>query len=94
MNKELITRKLIARQYPEKQASLVASELMAIDCSLVPLLEDWIETDTESNYSVPGFSLMNLKDKYRMTYPAALLTIDWLIKEPEVAAKAINRGIR
>ena len=94
MNKELITRKLIAHQYPEKQASLVASELMAVDSSLVPYLEDWIETDSETDYSVSGFSLMKLKDKYQMTYPAALLTIDWLIKEPEVAANAINRGIR
>ena len=29
-----------------------------------------------------------------MTYPAALLTIDWLIKEPENAIRSINRGIK
>jgi len=29
-----------------------------------------------------------------MTYPAALLTIDWLIKEPERAMRSINRGIK
>lgn len=27
-----------------------------------------------------------------MTYPAALLTIDWLIKEPEKAKKSLEKG--
>jgi hypothetical protein len=29
-------------------------------------------------------------EKQRMTYPAALLTIDWLIKEPNKAKEALK----
>jgi len=29
-----------------------------------------------------------------MTYPAALLTMDWLIKEPEQALKSLEKGIK
>ena len=44
--------------------------------------------------TVEGFKLSELNQKFDMTYPAALLTIDWLIKEPERAMRSINRGIK
>jgi hypothetical protein len=38
--------------------------------------------------------LSELKLQYKLTYPAALLTMDWLIREPEKALASIKRGIR
>ena len=85
---------LIERDYPEKQAILVASNLQTLDPTLKDGLISWLTDQTETDYLIEGFKLSELKQKFDMTYPAALLTMDWLIKEPELAKKSIQRGIR
>ena len=85
---------LIERGYPEKQAISVTSDLQAIDSALQNGLQSWLADQTETDYLIEGFKLSDLKQKFDMTYPAALLTVDWLIKEPELAKKSIQRGIR
>ena len=92
--KEYIQKTLIERGYPEKQADFVVSNLLEIDQTLQKGLLLWLENLEETDYQIEGFKLSELKQKFNMTYPAALLTIDWLIKEPETAIKGINRGIR
>ena len=85
---------LIERGYPKKQAVLVASNLQTLDPTLKDGLISWLTDQTETDYLIEGFKLSELKQKFDMTYPAALLTMDWLIKEPELAKKSIQRGIR
>ena len=85
---------LIERGYPQKQAISIASDLQAIDPALQNGLQSWLADQTETDYLIEGFKLFDLKQKFDMTYPAALLTVDWLIKEPELAKKSIQRGIR
>ena len=95
MNNQNIEKTLVERcKYTEKQAALIANELMLIDTTLNPLLNKWIEEGIESNYSVKEFTLCDIQSKYNMTYPAALLTIDWLIKDPKVATEAIEYGLK
>ena len=85
---------MIERGYPQKQAISIASDLQAIDPALQNGLQSWLADQTETDYLIEGFKLSDLKQKFDMTYPAALLTVDWLIKEPELAKKSIQRGIR
>ena len=85
---------LIERGFPEKQAFSVAVDLQAIDLALQNGLQSWLADQTETDFLIEGFKLSDLKQKFDMTYPAALLTVDWLIKEPELAKKSIQRGIR
>ena len=92
--KEEVIKILIERGYPKKQADSVVSNLLEIDQTLQKGLLLWLENQEETDYQIEGFKLSELKQKFDMTYPAALLTIDWLIKEPETAIKGINRGIR
>lgn len=94
MNREQIVQALLKHQYTHIQADGVAEELTNIDVQLVPLLEKWIQAEVESDFKAEGFSLLELMSLYKMAYPAALLTIDWLIKDPIQASAAINRGIR
>lgn len=92
--KEEIVKILMERGYPEKQAVSVASDLLNVDERLKNGLQHWLAENKEEDYEAEGFKLSELKQKFDMTYPAALLTIDWLIKEPDMAIKAINKGIR
>ena len=85
---------LIERGYPQKQAISIASDLQAIDPALQNGLQSWLADQTETDFLIEGFKLSDLTQKFDMTYPAALLTMDWLIKEPELAKKSIQRGIR
>lgn len=92
--KKDIKKTLIERGYPEKQADSVASDLLEIDQTLQKGLLLWLENQEEEDYQIESFKLSELKQKFDMTYPAALLTIDWLIKDSELATKSINQGIR
>lgn len=94
MNKEIIIKALKRYPYPENQIERVAEQLMLLDGSLIPLLENWALQGIETDFSIENFTLVGLKDKYDMTYPAALLTMDWLIKEPAIAKRAISKGIK
>lgn len=94
MNKDEIIQALQKHQYNQIQADGVANELSQIDSQLIPLLEKWIQDDTETDYAVEGFSILEFMSLYNMAYPAALLTIDWLIKDPQTATIAIKKGIK
>lgn len=83
------------RGYLEKQALSAATNLMNLDDSLQGIFQKWLKDESkEQDWVIQGFSLLALKNKFRMTYPAALLTMDWLIKEPEKAKISIKQGIR
>lgn len=94
MTRETIINKLVSINYTEGQAQQVADELLSVDSSLSDILSSWVLNSVETDFSAEGFSLLELKEKYQMTYPAALLTIDWLIKEPEIAVGAVLSGVK
>ena len=89
-----IKQKLMERGYNEKQAIVTAKELLTIDEMLKGAISLWMDKDEETDFTIEGVCLLNLKAKFKMTYPAVLLTMDWVIKEPEKAINSINRGIR
>ena len=64
--------------------------LMRLAPKTAVLLKDGAETD----FSAEGFSVIGLKQQYEMTYPAALLSIDWVLKDPDNAVKCIKKGLR
>lgn len=91
--KDIIKAKLLEQGYDAKSATLVASELTKIEPSLELLLNDWLG-GKETDFEAEGYSISGLMKSRRMTYPAALLTIDWLLKEPSLAQVAISKGVK
>ena len=89
-----IAIKLIEKGFPKKDADILAENLAMIDISLKPLLEQWLFKGEEGDFSKGGMSVLGLKEKYNLEYQAALLTMDWIIKEPELALEAINKGLQ
>lgn len=87
MCNKVIKNILIDREgYSPAQACLVLSEIQNLSEELVPLLRIWIENpENMKDITIDGISLMKVKQRKNMTYLGALLTIDWLIKEPDVA---------
>ena len=85
---------LINRGFTEEQSARLEEELSNVDERLKTALEKWLKDETETDFSAEGFSIIGLKQQYEMTYPAALLSIDWVLKEPDNAVKCIKKGLR
>ena len=85
---------LLNNGYNEAQAELAMKKLDNISPKLLSVLKEWSHTGKEIDYTIEGVKLSELKTQYRLTYPAALLSMDWLIREPEKALACIKRGIR
>lgn len=94
MTQENIYNDLIARGYPENAAYILAEDLSRVSAKLEPCLNVWLESGKELDFSAGGFSIRGLMQKFQMQYLAALLSIDWVIKDPANATVAINKGIR
>lgn len=94
MNVSEIEKILIRKGFSEKESSLIAENLAQMDISLLPLLEKWLIKDMEEDYKIGDLSINLLKSKFNLEYQAALLTMDWIIKEPEIAIEAIKKGIK
>ncbi len=84
---------LAERGYTAREAKLLAGEFIALSPVLRPLLEAWINDGSTPDYGAEGYTIKGLMDE-GMEYPAALLTIDWLLKEPEKAIASLRRGNR
>lgn len=79
----------------EERAALIEKRLKGLSEPLKPMLEAWLENGMEDDLTeYNGYSLKVLKEKYGMQFTGALLTLDWLIKEPDLAKKALSEGIR
>lgn len=92
---ELVYKTLLERGYDEKTAKMVLPDLLDLSEPLKRLLKAWLENEKQqSDYAVAGFSVLEMQKERGMNYPAALLTIDWLIKEPEKAKESLKRGLR
>lgn len=93
LNSNIIINKLVCQGYNHPNAKIVADELLKVSLSLKPYLKGWLN-GKENDYTCCGYSIIGLMNTRRMTYPAALLTIDWILKEPDLALEALKKGIR
>jgi len=94
MNQDIIYAKLLDKGFQEKTASLLSEDLSIICAELEPCLSSWIDSGEENDYCANGISIKGLMSQYQLHYPAALLSVDWVIKDPNTATAAIKRGIR
>lgn len=92
---EEIVNILIDRGYPENAAGIVADKLSNLSGQLKEAAQSWLKTSKEPVVTSNGYSTKTLMERHPgMTYPAALLTVDWLEREPEKAKTIIEKGIR
>ena len=95
MMKEKIYRILKERGYSEYSAKLATTDLMRLSGPLDKMLRAWLDNEREQpDYSYGGYSIRRFQHERGMKYPAALLTMDWLMKEPEKAKRSLTKGIK
>lgn len=90
MNANEIKDILVRKGYNERHANLVAQDLVKIDPHLVEPLNNWLVAGIETEIKYRGVSLKSLMERVKLKYPAALLTIDWVYKEPDLALSVLK----
>lgn len=79
----------------DAKAAYTENKLLQIDESLKPILEEWLQDDEVSSDAMfHGYSINMLMGRYRMKFTGAILTLDWIVKDPASAEKALKYGIR
>ena len=79
--------------YSDPEAAELAEKLLAMQKPVRDILEQWLKTgEVESSFAIEGYTLQRLMDEFGMNLPAALLTMNWLSQEPEVAVQALKTG--
>lgn len=89
------TEALKARlDYTPEEAERVSQELANLDVSLRELLDAWMTNeDVTADVEIGEYSIRTLRERFGMNFIAALLTLDWMVKEPDVAIPAIEEGV-
>ena len=78
--------------YKGQQIDEILTDLKVLDPKLTPLLNQWIENRKNiGDFETHGFSISNLMEKFKMNFVAAILSLDWILKEPEKALNLIKK---
>ena len=78
----------------ERIAERLEVKLKGISDDLKPILNTWLKFGVEnSDIEFNGYSIDSLMKKDGVKFTGALLTLDWLIREPQKAILVIEKGI-
>ena len=90
---EIIPRLVAEFGYTEKNAERVSQNLQECTLAVQESFEKWWRGEgLDPHLKVKGYTLKRLIEEYGFGPIAAFLDMDWLIREPEEAAKALSRG--
>lgn len=96
ISKESFCEKLLANRsgYTVVRAGRIYDQLSSSDDEIQTAALRWIEEGTEPELSAEGWDVLRLEREFLMNGLAALLTIDWLRKDPSAALAALKEGIK
>ena len=90
--REQLKNKLISElAYSSASAFKTAEDLCNLKCvDLRKGLMDWLRTDTQNVIQDDPYSTDFLMEKYHMTYPAALIFLEWYRENPTAAVSVLE----
>lgn len=80
--------------YSDHVANLTADDLVKVKPQLQPALQKWLDSREITNVEILGFSIDQLTKQRGYTFPSALISMDWLLTEPDIAQKELSNEIR
>lgn len=93
MEKDALISRLISEfKYPPKGAALVAEKILACAPDLQRAFTTWWENGELPSVEVEGYSVERLMLEHGMNPIAALLTLDFLRREPQRALTSLHKG--
>lgn len=80
--------------YSEYEAGVTANDLLNLQPRFQPALEKWVTSREETVIAIGAISTAKLMHDKKMTYPAALIALDWVVTDPETAVPILTSDIR
>lgn len=80
--------------YSEYAADITERDLLTLQPQLKTALEKWLLDRTLTNIVIGQFSIRQLMLQKGCTFPAALIALDWVLTEPEIAVKELSSDIQ
>lgn len=96
MTQEDFVKKLLERSkdYSMAEANFLFAELEHKTEGTKQAIEKWVSTGEKTILHAQNWTSSDLEKEYTMNYIASVLTIDWIIREPDMAEKALKRGLK
>jgi hypothetical protein len=93
LDKQAVLKRMLGEMdYPEAAARVVADHLDKFAPDLLEAFESWWNTGAVPALEVEGYTVASLRAKNpALSVPAALMSLDWLKREPAKAKTAIER---
>ena len=93
MNEKITSILINEYGYSDHVAKVTANDLLKIRPQLKPALQAWVDTRAVTNVEVEGFSINQLMAR-DYTFPSALISLHWLLTEPDVAKAELSYELR
>ena len=89
--KEILVREL---GYSDYVAEMTTTDLLNLNSKFKEALDKWIENRIETEIDINGISSKNLMKNKGLTYPSALISLNWILTEPEIAIRELTNEIK
>lgn len=94
METKEIVKYLEAQGVPKDQTEELAQMLEKANPMIYNAFKAHIKEGNDPDLCIEGYTCKGLMKELGLSITGALLTMDWLIREPENAKKAIKEGIK
>jgi hypothetical protein len=88
---DLVSRLVSEFGYSPYAAAVTAKELVTAHPRVQEAFYHWWRTGKVTDLEVEGYNVRRLANERGMNPIAALLTLDWLLKEPKAALESLAR---
>lgn len=92
--RESLAQKLREIGCPQNMIESTLIKVEKFQPEITRSFNDWLKTSNIPDLSIEGYSINDLIDKYKMNPIGAFITLDWLLREPKQAIKALEKGIK
>ena len=89
---EIITRLISQYGYPQNGAEIIAKKLIDSSPQVQQVFNVFWESGEIPVLEVEGYTVSRLSEEHGMKPIAALLTLDWLIRDPDHAKRSLKKG--
>ena len=81
--------------YSEDYAVSILKDVECMDTLLQGIWKNWCQSEEiDDHLRVEGYTVAGLMEQFGLDFTGAILTMDWLIKDPKTAMEALAYGIR
>jgi len=75
-----------------KAAQIVVEKLETVNPTIKVAIDQFLESGVLTNLEIEEYTVQRLIKEHGMNPFAAMLTLDWLIREPNEAKKSLKKG--